>query len=171
MTHQPHCLCMNVAVLDVSAKLGHPHKRGSLEHIKIQGHGGRKERIQRLTVHCPQAASVPSTGRSGRQRSTPNSVRLLQQPVSTILGSPSCPLNGQHWLHKSWRKEKEDLSNPVHFCPWALQSWEKGTSFYGFRRGSCPPWWWGGTAFYMLISWVVTVLPHYLLPLQKMHIF
>lgn len=77
MTHQPHCLCMNGAVLEAGAKLGHPHKRGSLEHIKIQGHGGRKERIQRSPVHCPHAASAPSTGRLGRQGNTPNSVRLL----------------------------------------------------------------------------------------------
>lgn len=66
MTHQPHCLCMSGATLETSADLGYPHRRGSLEHIKIQGNGVRNERIQRSTVHCPHAASASAASLGGK---------------------------------------------------------------------------------------------------------
>lgn len=127
----------------------------------------------------PTLPVLPALGGQGGKE-TPKTCQAstrVQQPVSTILGSPSCPLNGQHWVYKSWRKEKEELSNPVHLCPWAvaLQYLEKkkGPASTVLEEGVVPStWgWWGGTAFYVLVGRVVTVLPHCLLPLQKMHIF
>lgn len=174
MTHQPHCLCMNGATLEASAKLGYPHKRGSLEHIKIQGNGGGKERIQRSPVCFPHAASAPSTGRLGRQEDTPNSVRLppgysSQCHSGLSILSPEWPtLTVQKLKKGKGRAQQSCASLSLSFAI----SWEKeGTGFYSFRRGSRLHWWWGRTALYVLRGWVVTVLPHYLLPSQKMHIF